>query len=188
MGTESRITHQDPEHRYDLPNISSAMFMAEVMHDRSLPLAIRMDAACKLLAIYPDESFVPRLTYIIPDQPSLATTPGPRASDGPLGKHSHFSATSHITPSHSREAKAPVNIETNTDPSSFDPDLEPPIDYSIPPSPAEIAEIKAAVHALRPDFDPSDIPDPHLCPCGHWIVGEYDCCRALASRDPSKMN
>ena len=61
-------------------------------------------------------------------------------------------------------------------------------DYSTPPTPQELAEIKAAINKLRPDLAHLPIPEFHLCPCGHWITGEYDCCRALSSRDPSKMN
>src|SRR5262245_47831294 len=89
--TKSKAQDPEPRHPYDAPNMSGAQFLAEVMHDRALPLSIRMDAATKLLSIYPDESFTPRLTYIIPDNPSLSTAPAPRATDGPLGIDSHFS-------------------------------------------------------------------------------------------------
>jgi hypothetical protein len=49
--------------------------------------------------------------------------------------------------------------------------------YTDPPTPEEIEEIKAAVHALRPDFDPSLPVEYHFCPCGHWITGSYPCCK-----------
>jgi hypothetical protein len=39
------------EHAYDSPDLTSKEFMRAVMHDRTLPLGIRMDAACKLLPL-----------------------------------------------------------------------------------------------------------------------------------------
>jgi hypothetical protein len=70
---------------------------------------------------------------------------------------------------------------------------EPAIDYSTPPTPAELEEIQAAVHALRPDLAHLPLPELHHCPCGHWISGTYPCCEALAApqtapHDPSKLN
>ena len=75
------------------------------------------------------------------------------------------------------ETPGPTNIETN----SYPPTL---IDYSKPPTAAELQEIKAAINALRPDLAHLPVPEFHLCPCGHWITGEYDCCR----RELSKLN
>jgi len=80
-------------------------------------------------------------------------------------------------PQPSSETPAPINIETN----SYPPTL---IDYSKPPTPAELQEIKAAINKLRPDLAHLPVPEFHLCPCGHWITGEYDCCR----RELSKLN
>src|SRR5262249_38876272 len=55
-------------------------------------------------------------------------------------------------------APGPSNIETNTEPLSFD----------------DIQQIKAAVQRLHPDADPSQVPDPlPLCECGHWML--YPC-------------
>jgi len=73
---------------------------------------------------------------------------------------------------------APVYIDENPEPSNLP-------DYSTPPSPTELQEIKTAINKLRPDLAHLPTPEFHLCPCGHWITGTYPCCE---SRDPSKMN
>ena len=41
-------------HEYDDPSLSAVDFLLAVMHDQTLSLAIRMDAADKLLPIYRD--------------------------------------------------------------------------------------------------------------------------------------
>jgi hypothetical protein len=178
MAMRTKSKAQDPGSRRacDAPNISGRQFLLEVMHDPSIALKQRIKAASALLRLYPDESFTPRLTIRIPDQPSLSTTPAPRASDGRLGERSHFSPTSHITTPHSGDPTAPVNLTRYTDPPTLTDDTEPYTpDYSIPPTPAEIEEIKAAVHALRPDFDPSQPVELFQCSCGHWLTHPCNC-------------
>jgi hypothetical protein len=54
-----------PAHHCDTPGISAEQFLYAVYRDRSLPLATRMDAAAKLLRIYPEESFKPQLKIIM---------------------------------------------------------------------------------------------------------------------------
>jgi hypothetical protein len=66
-------------------------------------------------------------------------------------------------------------------------------DYSTPPTPAELQEIKAAINKLRPDLAHLPIPEPRLCACGHWIFGPCplgEQCRDTSSPngDRSKLN
>jgi hypothetical protein len=75
------------------------------------------------------------------------------------------------------EAQGPSNMMRDPEPSYLP-------DYSQPPTPQELQEIKAAINKLRPDLAHLPVPEFHLCPCGHWITGEYDCCR----RELSKLN
>jgi hypothetical protein len=42
---------EEQEHKYDDPALTTKEFLYAVMHDPSLELGVRMDAACKLLAI-----------------------------------------------------------------------------------------------------------------------------------------
>jgi len=68
------VTCIDPEpHAYDDPNISPRQFLLAVMHDLSVPLSARMDAATKLLYLPPEPPPPPepRLTIRIEGFPSL---------------------------------------------------------------------------------------------------------------------
>jgi hypothetical protein len=54
-------------HLYDAPIPTARAFLLAVMHNRTTPLQIRVDAADKLLRIFgPDGFYPPRLTYQIP--------------------------------------------------------------------------------------------------------------------------
>jgi len=162
---------EDPEptrHECDNPNIGATDFLLAVMHDRQLPLATRIDAAAKLLRIYPDEWFTPRVTIRIPDQhDTLSTGPGPIATDGRLGIGRHFLPRENKARTRSDDNSDAITLRENTD--TYTPD------YSVPPTAQEIEEIKAAVHALRPDYDPSQPVTLHLCACGHWLTFPCDC-------------
>jgi len=68
----------------------------------------------------------------------------------------------------SSETQAPVYTETTSNPQTL-------IDYSKPPIPDEIQQIKAAVQALHPDFDPSQPVPLYLCACGHWLTFRCNC-------------
>src|SRR5262245_202837 len=97
--TESKAQDPEPRHPCDDPNISGTEFLYAVMRDRSLPLTQRINAAAKIMRLYPDESFTPSLTIRIPDcHDAISTAPAPVATDGRLGERSHFSPPSHITP------------------------------------------------------------------------------------------
>ena len=64
----------EPEHLYDRPGIQPAQFLLDVMHDPTVELRHRMNAACKLLRIYPLDDWPnrnPRYTVRIPDIPTL---------------------------------------------------------------------------------------------------------------------
>jgi hypothetical protein len=53
---------QDLHHQYDDPSINGEQFLLAVMHDRSLPLAIRVDAADRLLPLYQEPRPVQTIT------------------------------------------------------------------------------------------------------------------------------
>jgi hypothetical protein len=158
------------------------------MHDDTFSIALRAKAA-KALTLIHTKAPQPPVTVHIRDPYSheyLTRFPWLKefAAKDPEQVNTNSQPKSRIRPDNpqpSSETPGPTNIETN----SYPPTL---IDYSKPPTPAELQEIKAAINALRPDLAHLPVPEFHLCPCGHWIVGEYDCCRRLSSRDPSKMN
>jgi len=66
---ESAQARQDQEptvHACDDPRLGPRAFLLAVMHDRTLALTHRMDAAARLLRLFGEESFrPPRLTYRI---------------------------------------------------------------------------------------------------------------------------
>jgi len=169
-------------HAYNVPGLSSLDFLRAVMEDEQLPMSYRIEAAKALLPFttpYPRSQIIPpRCTVVIP--PLEPRTPDPSAGD-PTGNHSQNRVLPNTTLTRNDEAGDPVKLRGEPEPSTF-------IDYSQPHTPSELAEIKAAIDRLRPDLAHFPVPEFHLCPCGHWITGEYDCCRALSSRDPSKMN
>ena len=125
-------------HAYDAPNLSSKQFLLAVMHDPTVDMRDRIKAASALLRLFPHDWDPPSLKYVIPHCYSFATEPEPEP--GPtterLANSSQISPRSHIAPNHSGESPGPSNFETTPD----------------PPSPEEIQQIAAAVHALRPDL------------------------------------
>jgi len=172
--TVAELTRNGPQpHACDAPDLSPIEFLQTVYRDRTLPMSIRIDAARGLLPFTePRPATVPSwngCTIVIPP----LCSPWPRSTE----IHSQNPDPASITLTRDDEAVAPVNIETTPH-----PDFVP--DYSTPPTPAELQEIKAAVNRLRPDLAHLPVPEFHLCPCGHWITGEYDCCR----RELSKLN
>ena len=204
-------------HPCNAPDLSPIEFLRAVYQDPTLPMATRIAAAKALLPFTeprPASIPSPHCTIVIPPLPndhgSVAQDP---ASVHRILQSSSVGAEHSHQPLSGDESQS--NIETTFHPLFFDAPsciedhlettfanapkalLEklkaealsnPNPDYSTPPTPQELAEIKAAINKLRPDLAHLPIPEFHLCPCGHWITGEYDCCRALSSRDPSKMN
>jgi hypothetical protein len=169
-------------HAYDAPDIGPLEFLHAVYRDPSLPMSTRIDAARGLLPYTePRPASVPSshigCTIVIGGLGPCATDPEPRSPADPTRNHSQNPDPASITVTHDGDPGDPVNIETTPH-----PDFVP--DYSTPPTPAELQEIKAAINALRPDLAHLPVPEFHLCPCGHWITGEYDCCR----RELSKLN
>ena len=204
-------------HAYNDPNLSAIEFLRAVYHDTSLPMSIRIDAARGLLPFTeprPASIPTPQCTIVIPPLPndhgSVAQDPASvhriLQSSSVGAEHSHQplsgdeSQSNIETTSHPLFFDAPSCIEDHLEttfanaPKALLEKLKaealsnPNPDYSTPPTRQELAEIKAAINKLRPDLAHLPIPEFHLCPCGHWITGECDCCRALSSRDPSKMN
>jgi len=182
-------------HACDAPGLSPIEFMLAVMRDTTLPLAIRLDAAAKVAPFYHRRlrSIDPHYTIVIPPlslEPwADICSPWPRST----ANCSQNPSASNTALSHGGDTQAPVDLTTDTEtqnpePSSAAEHLRSGPSYSDPPTPAELQEIKAAINRLRPDLAHLPVPEFHLCPCGHWITGEYDCCRELRSRDPSKLN
>lgn len=167
---------------YDAPGLSPRGFLLAVMHDPSVPIRDRMDAASKLLRLYGENSFKPpRFTYIIPEFPhacaratdlgspdtnSFTENPDTENPEQINGNSQSKSASASYNLQPQLETPAPLNTERYPDPSNF-------IDYSIPPSPEEIREMKAVIQRLQPNLDLSQLPEPRLCACGHWMF--YPC-------------
>jgi hypothetical protein len=183
MATVKEFTRQGlpPQtHAYDDPDLSPIEFLQAIYHDRTLPMSTRIDAARALLPYTeprPTNSFPPRCKIVVGGLGPCDPSPG--ASHDPTGNHSQNRDSLNKTLTRDGRPHAPSNIETTSYPYSLP-------DYSIPPTPADLLSIKAAINNLRPDLAHLPPPEPHLCPCGHWVSGEYDCCRRL--RDPSKLN
>jgi hypothetical protein len=54
------------EHDYDKSGLSPRQFLYAVMRDRNAPIKTRVDAAAKLLRLYPEEGMQPQYTIRIP--------------------------------------------------------------------------------------------------------------------------
>ena len=179
--------HYDPRrdstpHPCNDPSLGPLEFLYAVMRDTTFPMSVRIDAAAKLLpfteSVPRPAKSVPRCTIVIGGLGPLDKSPSPEGTEQINTETQSFSSdrqgNSHPPHGH----PGPSNLTTT---------LEP--DYSHPPSPSDLLQIKAVVDRLRPDLAHLPAPEFHLCPCGHWITGTYPCCEALrASRDPSKMN
>jgi hypothetical protein len=172
-----------PAHPCDAPGLSPIDFLQAIYRDPLLPMSTRIDAARGLLPYTePRPASIPSshigCTIVIGGLGPCSPSPcEPRSPADPTGFHSQNPFGAHITVPRDGEPQAPQNLRTIPEPSPF-------IDYSTSPTPAELQEIKAAINALRPDLAHLPVPEFHLCPCGHWITGEYDCCR----RELSKLN
>jgi len=162
-------TTQAPEpspHLYNDRSLGPLEFLLQVMHATHLPMVTRVQAAA---AILPFTNSVPKPQAIPPR--CIIRIGGFGTDPCPTNEESQSkSEIAHINLTRDDEAQAPENLTR----------------YSDPLTPEEIQQISAAVHRLRPDLhpDPTKVPEFHLCPCGHWITGEYDCCR----RERSKLN
>jgi hypothetical protein len=182
-------------HAYDDPDLSPVEFLRAVMHATHLPMASRVQAASAVLPYtnsFPRSVVPPRCKIVIPPlslEPwSHICSPWPRegdrgsgSADDPTRNHSQNPFSPNITLTRDDDTVAPQNIETTFHPQSF-------TDYSTPPTPAELQEIKAAINALRPDLAElrSSQPEPRLCSCGHWMFGP--CPLGERCRDKSKLN
>jgi hypothetical protein len=167
-------------HAYDDPNLSAKEFLLTVMRDTTLPLSTRIKAArdvrpyfiadprpvapvtCRIIIPSLDEEFI------------LGSGQGPSALMNESGTDNTISQSKSRIRSDSHQPRCggpgPPNIETTSNPPTL-------IDYSKPPTPEDIQQIKAVVHTLRPDFAALPSPELHLCACGHWIFGPCPCPR-----------
>ena len=181
MAMRTEFTHQDPAPRlYNDPSLTPLEFILAVMHDEHLPMATRIQAASAAMPYTnpyprPTNSFPPRCTIVIGGLGPCAHDPLPGSTED----HSQNPDRANKTLTRDGDTPAPVNTETNSYPQTF-------IDYSTPPTPAELQEIKAAINKLRPDLAHHPVPAPHLCGCGHWIFGP--CPLGERCRDGSKLN
>jgi|SRR6516165_8270867 hypothetical protein len=184
LPTETQAPASAPTpHAYNDPDLEPIEFLQAVYHATHLPMSIRIDAARALLPF---------------TEPRPASIPSSRIGCtiviGGLGPYDHglsaedpeqintisqsFSSSASNNPHPQCGAPAPLNTEMNSNPPPFP-------DYSRPPTPDELQEIKAAINNLRPDLAHLPVPEPHLCPCGHWIFGSYPCCE---TRCKTRMN
>ena len=158
-------------HPCNNPNLSPIEFLEAVMHDDTFSIALRAKAA-KALTLIHTKAPVPPITIRIKDPycheylarfPWLKefTTKDPEQINTISQSKSRIRSNSDHP---SSETPGPLNTETNSYPLSL-------IDYT----PAEIQQIAAVVHQLRPDLAHLPIPTPHLCACGHWIFGPCGC-------------
>jgi hypothetical protein len=139
-------------HAYNDPDLSPIEFLQAVYHATHLPMSTRIEAASALLPYTNSvpRSVVPARCKIIigglgPCDPSPGASHG--ASHDPTGNHSQNRVSLNKTLTRDGRPQAPPNIETTSYPYSLP-------DYSIPPTPAELQEIKAAVHAPNPTSIP----------------------------------
>jgi hypothetical protein len=157
----TEFTHQDTgpsAHAYDDPSLDALEFLLAVMHATNQPISTRIEAAKAALPYtnsFPSKvqgyvSYHCRL--IIGGLEPVAEDPSPpnegSQSFSPRRSNNHHPQS---------EAQAPQNLTR----------------YSDPPTPEDIQQIKAAVQRLCPDADLSNIPEPRLCACGHWMF--YPC-------------
>ena len=166
-------------HAYDDASLDPLEFLQAVYRDSSLPMSIRIDAARGVLPFTEPRPASAPLSYVGCKIIIGGLGSSPEDPDGIYEKSQSFSVSASNNPHPSSEPPAPVNTETNSYPQTF-------IDYSTPPTPAELQEIKAAINRLRPDLAHLPIPEPHLCQCGHWIFGP--CPLAERCRDKSSPN
>ena len=160
---------QDPgscAHAYDVPNLSPKEFILRVMHDPSVPIKDRMDAASRLLRLFPFDWDRPRYKVIIGGIPSLhdhgSCSEADYFREGSTENDSQNRKSAQIATSHHGDDEPPLNMER----------------YSSPLTPTEIQQIKAAVQQLCPDADLSNTPDHlTLCECGHWMLFPCKCVR-----------
>ena len=178
------FTHQDTgpsPHPCNAPGLSATEFLRAVYNDPTLPMSTRIAAAKALLPFTeprPASIPTPQCTIVIPPLPndhgSVAHSP-----EGSLEqineKSQSFSSSASNSPQPQSEDQGPFYTEMNSNP----PNLP---DYSTPPTPAELQEIKAAINKLRPDLAHLPTPEFHKCPCGHWITGTYPCCEAYKTK------
>jgi hypothetical protein len=184
-------------HAYDAPDISPLEFLQAVYHDKSLPIAIRIEAAHRLLPFTEPRppcspSREPRLTIRIPYMSELFQGSGepegePGSADDPTEIDSENLRSPYKTTARAEDIGDFQNLTTMPEPQTFtDPPPDYIPDYSTPPTPDELQAIKAVVDHLRPDLAHLPVPELHLCACGHWLTFPCDC--SLVPRDKSKMN
>ena len=167
-------------HPCNNPNLSPIEFLEAVMHDDLWSISVRVKAA-KALTLIHTKAPVPPITIHIKDPYSheyLTRFPWLKefAAKDPEQINTNSQSKSRIRPDNpqpSSDTPTPQNLTTTSYP------LSSP-DYSTPPTPTELQEIKAAINKLRPDLAHLPIPEPRLCQCGHWLFGPC--------RDKSKLN
>ena len=155
---------------YNDPDLSPLEFLHAVYHDPRLPMSIRIEAARGLLPYTePRPASIPLshigCTIVIGGLGPSTPEPEPLQINEETQSFSLPASANHPAQS---ESQGPSNIETTSYPQSLP-------DYSTPPTPDEIQQIKAAVHALQPNFDPSQPIPLYLCGCGHWLAFPCDC-------------
>ena len=161
------IAPSPPPHAYNDPDLSPIEFLYAVYRDPRLPMSIRIDAARGLLPYTEPRPACASSSHVgctiviggLGDHGSASPSPGQINSE-----RQSFPLSASNSHQPQSESQGPLYTETPSNP-PFIPD------YSTPPTPAELQEIKAAINKLRPDLAHHPVPAPHLCGCGHWIFG-----------------
>jgi len=166
-------------HAYDDPSLNPIEFLTAVYRATHLPMSTRIQAASALLP-YTE----PRPARILSSHVDCKIIIG---GLGPVAE-----ALPGSTENHSQNLVSPNKTLTQVpdplDPVKLREEIEAPFipDYSTPPTPDELQEIKAAIAQLRPDLAHLPIPEPRFCRCGHWIFGP--CPLGERCREKSKLN
>src|SRR5215471_9895599 len=144
-------------HAYNDPNLSAKEFLLAVMHDTTLPLSTRIKAARDVapyfiaaprpVAPITCRIIIPSLDEFIPGSGAEPRTLKELAKDPEqINANSQSKDETRSDNHHARsETPPPYKTETNSYPHTL-------IDYSKSLFPDEIQQIKAVVHALRPDY------------------------------------
>ena len=174
-----------PAHPCDAPGLSPIEFLQAVYRDPLLPMSIRIDAARGLLP-HTEPPPGPRPVYSVPRCTIVIGGPGPynhgSSPEDPEQTNTNSQSFS-VGRSNSHHAQSETPGTPNFEEMNSD---HSPIDYSTPPTPTELQEIKAVINRLRPDLAPLPVPEPRFCECGHWVFGP--CPLGERCRDTSKLN
>ena len=156
MQTEFLAPSPPHSHAYNDPDLSALEFLCCVYRDASLPMSIRIEAARGLLPYTePRPARIPSsdvgCTIVIGGLGPCDPGSGEGEPEQIVGETQSFPEIADNTCQPPSGGPGPSNMMRAPEPSYLP-------DYSQPPTPTEIAEIKAAVQRLHPDAGPLQHP------------------------------